>query len=100
MTVQKLSHANSVVITVTDARKQLHTAEDELWNELYLHDYMNSYNSNILTLVINKREERDSHNRRNFKNVYTFEGKAFVKMNRSDANFTAVHNKNFADISS
>ena len=109
MTVQKLSRANSVLLTVTDARfkkflynarKQLRTAEDELSNELYLNDYLTSHNFNILKLVKNKRQERDSQNRRTFKTVYTFEGKVFVKMNRDDANSTAVHIKNLADISS
>ena len=76
MTVQKFSRANSVLITVTDARfnkflynaqKQLRNAEYERCNELYLNDYLISHNFIILKLVKNRRQEIYSHNRRTFK---------------------------------
>ena len=70
--------------------KQLCTAEDELYNELYLNNCLAPHNFNILKLAKNKWQERDSQNRRSFKIVYTYEGEVYVKMKGADANSTAT----------
>ena len=60
--------------------------------ELFINEYLTSYNYKLLKNLKNEKRRRHDENLVNFRSVYSFEGRVFVKMNVSTND--AIHVKN------
>ena len=103
MTVFKSSRPHTVIIKCSDrkyklfiysARKKLRSDNPQLCEQLFINDDLTSFNFSLLMRLKNEKKLRHQDGKPNFESVYTFNGKVFVKISRSDPSENSIHVKN------
>ena len=100
---QKSPRLNTVLIKFSDrrfkiflysARKRLRNGEGDSLRNLYINEYLTSYNYDILKKLKQEKKRLEENGSPSFASVYSFEGRVFVKRNLDDATNQAIHVRN------
>ena len=101
MTGRKIKE-NTVLLQFSDrrfkgflfsARKRLRNAQNSICKDLFINENLTPFNFKILKNLKNENKRRNSNGSGKFGNVYSFEGKVYVKYNDK-----AIHIKNQASL--
>ena len=76
------------------ARKRLRTAGNPICNDLFLNENLTPFNFKLLKTLKNENKTRISNGTGKFGNVYTFEGRVYVKRNESSIHIKNQNNLN------
>ena len=100
---QRSPRLNTVLIKFSDkrfkifsysARKKLRNEEGDLLRNLYINEYLTSYNYDILKKLKKEKKRLEKTGSPSFASVYSFEGRVFVKRNLDDGTNQATYVKN------
>ena len=80
------------------ARKQLVENDEEERKKLFINDNLTNLNFSIIMKLKELRKNRQASKLPCFESVYTFEGKPYIKIKRTDSNNDAIHVKSLHDI--
>ena len=103
----KTNRENCVKIVLSDLKfkRFLFTAKKKLREEsiqetegLYIGENLTSFNYEILKKLKLERTKRHGNNQQNFDTVYSFDGKVFVKIKRSDDRKSSIYIPNQASL--
>ena len=108
MTTLKSPRSHTVIVKCSDrkfklfiysARKKLRSENSSLCQELFIGDHLTSFNLAILKQVKSLKIERTQANKPSFETFYTFNGRVFVKISRSDSTELSIPIRNSSSIS-
>ena len=109
MVTYKSSRPHTVIIKCSDrsfklfvysARKKLRSDSPHLCEDLFINDDLTSYNFSLLKCLKNERKQRIQDGKANFETVYSYNGKIFVKILRTDITENAIHIKIYSCMNS
>ena len=107
MTANKSPRPHTVIIKCSDrrfklflyaARKKLRSDHPNLAENLYMNDDLTSFNYGLMKRVKNMSKLRVQNLKMTFETVYSFNGRVFVKLKRSDSSDSAILIKNSSSI--
>ena len=102
MLVYKSSRPNTVTIKCSDrrfklfiycARKKLRSENQSLCENLFINDNLTSFNYSLLKRLKSESKRRIDLHKRSFATVYSYNGKVYVKLCRTDLTENAIHIK-------
>ena len=100
MLVFKSSRPNTVTIKCSDrrfklfiycARKKLRSENQSLCENLFINDNLTSFNYSLLKRLKNESKRRNDVHKKSFATVYSYNGKVYVKLCRTDSTENAIH---------
>ena len=100
LNVKKSKRNNTVMVTFSDRRfkifmyralKKARSTEDNELETLFINDNLTSYNFPILMKLKREKKERTTDKKFCFQSCYSFDGKVYIKMLKTDSNEKAIH---------
>ena len=98
--VKKVTYRPNTVIVVFSvikfkrfvfgALKRLRLRDQDLCTDLFINDNMTSYNYSILKHLKSEKKKRSEERRKSFESVYVFDGKVYVKKQKTNQPNSAI----------